>query len=98
MNNKPKTPRCDLDCLLYGNPTWDQVSQFFKDEEFDEEHYLIEAIEKHLLTQAQRNTLINNNLTIEKMLNGRCSVAVSSIVNQIFAEWNAKLGFKSFGF
>jgi hypothetical protein len=86
----------DLDELLNGNPTWEQVIEFWKDDgDFCEEHYLIQAIEKYLLTEEQRLKMFNAKLSIEKMLNGRCTDR--TVVNDIFNEWNTKLGFTSFG-
>ena len=89
----------DLDELLFGTPTWEQVVAFWKNGEFCEEHYLIEAIEKHLLTEEQRKQMFDSRLTIEKILNGRYvgTPEVSRVVFDIFDEWNAKLGFKAFG-
>ena len=90
----------ELDELLNGAPTWAQVVEFWKDDgEFCEEHYLIEAIEKHLLTEEQRKRMFDARLTIEKMLNGRYvgTPEVSRVVFDIYDEWNAKLGFKEFG-
>lgn len=87
-----------LDELLTGTPTWEQVAEFWRDGEFCGEEYLVEAIEKHLQTEDQRKRMFNSKLTIEKMLNGRYTADVEEDVCAIFAEWNAKLGFKSFGF
>lgn len=86
--------KIDLDQLLYGDCSWEQISEFFQNGEFYEESNLVEAIEKHLLTKNQRKTLFKNKLSIEKMLNGRHTD--SSVVYQIFDEWNKKLGVKVF--
>jgi hypothetical protein len=90
--------RIDLDCLLHGEPSWIDVTKFFKQGDFHEEHYEVAAIEKHLLTETQRKTMFDNKLSIEKMLNGRFPYDQMDIVESIFAEWNRKLGFKHYGF
>ena len=88
----------DLDELLTGKPAWPDVVNFFRDGEFHEEHYLVEAIEKHLLTEEHRKLMFVNKLTIEKILNGRWeyTVAKARVVNRICAAWNSKLGFEYF--
>jgi hypothetical protein len=92
-----KTQTICLDELLTGQPAWTEVVEFWKKGDFCEEHYLIEAIEKHLLTEEQKAKILAANLTIEKMLNGRYSIE-EEMVESIYQEWNAKLGFRSFGF
>jgi hypothetical protein len=88
----------DLDELLNGTPTWDQVLEFWKDDgDFCGEQYLVEAIEKHLLTEDQRKRMFDAHLSIEKMLNGRYGISLSPVVQAIYDEWNQKLGFKEFG-
>lgn len=89
----------DLDCLLFGEPTWEQIVAFWKASEFCEEKYLVDAIETHLQTEEQRKLMFDNRLSIEKMLNGRYSGGgqVGKVVTQIFKEWNTKLGFDAFG-
>ena len=87
----------DLDELLHGNPTWPEVVAFWKSQGFDDESYLVRAIEKHLLTSTQCLLMLKHNLTIEKMLNGQFGME-ESIVDGIFDEWNAKLGYRAFGF
>jgi hypothetical protein len=47
----------ELDELLTGNPTWEQVADFWKNGEFYEEHYLVEAIKKHLRTPEHRQMM-----------------------------------------
>jgi len=89
-----------LDELLSGTPSWSDVVDFWKEDDFCDESYLIEAIKKHLQTEDQRNELFKRRLTIEKMLNGSY-VPVgddSAFVQSVFDEWNGKLGFKAFGF
>jgi hypothetical protein len=90
----------DLDGLLNGDPTWEQVVEFWKDDgDFCGEEYLVQAIEKWLLTEDQRKRMFDARLSIEKMLNGRYvgEGKVGETVAAIYAEWNAKLGFKAFG-
>jgi hypothetical protein len=92
-------PQIDLEELLHGNPSWDKVSEFWKDGEFHEEHYLVAAIKKHLRTDEQRKALAEADISIEDMLNGRvANEAAMFVIDNIFNEWNAKLGHKAFGF
>lgn len=88
----------DLDELLTGNPSWEEVAEFWRNEDFYEEQYLVEAIERWLLTEDQRKRLFDMRLSIEKILNGRypCNDEYCNFVRQIFKEWNDKLGFESF--
>ena len=94
----------DLDWLLNlaprlgtGSPEDDrEIRDCFREGEFDSEEYLVEAIEKHLLTEDQRRQLFDNKLSIEKLLNGR--FGDEPVVDQIFAEWNTALGFEHFRF
>lgn len=90
----------DLDELLNGSPTWEQVVEFWKDDgDFCGEEYLVQAIERWLLTEDQRKRMFDSRLSIEKMLNGRyvSSGKVGEAVETIYAEWNTKLGFLAFG-
>jgi hypothetical protein len=88
----------DLDEMLNGTPTFEQVVEFWKEDgDFSDESYLVEAIEKYLLTEEQRVSMFDNRLTVEKMLNGRYVMANREVVYKIYAEWNLKLGFKAFG-
>lgn len=89
----------DLEGILHGKPSWNDVVFYFQNGEFFEEHYLIEAITKHLLTEDQRNRMHSNRYTIADMLNGRIEGAVAQDdAEAIFAEWNKKLGFPHFGY
>lgn len=92
----PNSHMC-LDELLYGNPDWEQIVAFFKTGDFHEEQYLVEAIEQHLLTEDQRKLIFDSKLSIEKMLNGRTTSQHSLVTQQVYNEWNTKLGFKYFG-
>ena len=87
----------DLDCLLNGNPTWQEVQKFFLEEEFDREEYLVKAIKKHLITPAQKKVLFDIDASIEELLNGRISGKYEKKIDKIFKEWNSKLEHKHFG-
>jgi len=86
----------DLDELLYGVPTWEQVVEFFRDGEFHSEEYEVEAIEKHLMTEDQRKWMFDNHLSIEKCLNGRYTGDIP-VHEMLYKPWNDKLGFTMFG-
>lgn len=88
----------DLNELLSGNPSWNKVAEYFKSGEFYDEGYLVSAIRKYLLTEEQKNSLNRINLSIEDCLNGRFGENEEKVVLDIFAAWNAKLGFRQFGF
>lgn len=87
----------DLDALLNGEPTWDEVVAFFKADDFCEESYLVDAIKKHLRTEEQRKTLFDLDLSIEDCLNGRYTDQQGKVIHAIYQQWNDKLGFKHFG-
>lgn len=87
----------DLDTLLYGNPTWEQVVQFYKEGEFCEEQYQVASIKKHLRTPEQKKILDEADLSIEDLLNGRYSKENEiATVSKCIVDWNAKLGFNYF--
>ena len=90
----------DLDELLFGNPTWDEVVEFWKNDDFCEERYLVEAIERWLQTEEQRKEIFDHHLSIEKILNGSfpCTKESVDFVNSILTTWNTKLGFRAFSF
>ena len=67
------------------------------EDSFDTEEQSIDLIKRHLLTQEQRQIMFDNDFTIADMLNGRIP-GDHTIYYNIFAEWNAKLGYKAFGF
>jgi len=90
-------PEIELDYLLSGNPSWEQVAEFFKLGEFDEENYLVAAIKKHLRTPEQKKILEDLDLSIEDCLNGRYGGDKEPAVDAIYTAWNEKLGFQSFG-
>ncbi len=85
----------EIDMLLNGTPTWEQVVEWFK-ETSDDEHWVVAAIKKHLLTEEQRKLMFEADISIEDLLNGRVQIG-SDLVTKIFNEWNAKLGRKQFG-
>lgn len=92
-------PTLELETLLYGSPPWDQIVEFWKDGSgFPEEHYLVAAIKKHLMTTEQRDAFNITGLTIEDALNGRNDANTQALVDSTYAAWNAKLGFRAFGF
>jgi len=86
----------DLDDLLHGSPSWTKVVEFFKNGEFHNEHYLVEAIKTHLRSSANRDKLQKLDLSIEDVLNGRYGIKDEFFVRQIFNEWNQKLGYIHF--
>lgn len=88
----------DLDELLYGNPPWDNVVEFWRIRSFHEESYLVMAVKKHLRTPEQQLALAEVDVSIEDMVNGRVTGEHRALVNRIFCEWNTKLGFSAFGF
>lgn len=89
--------KLDLDYILFGSPKKEEICAYFARGEFHVEHYLVEAIEEHLLTEEQRKTMFENKLSIEKMLNGRYGGKEEPVVLSIEKEWNEQLGFKCFG-
>lgn len=89
----------DLDELLNGTPTPEEVKDFFINEEFDEEHYLVAAIKKHLRSEEDREGLYHRDISIEDCLNGRVAGEEPQLfVDQMFGRWNEKLGHKVFGY
>jgi hypothetical protein len=95
-----KQTKLDLDALLFPAtpPAWADVVEFFRDGEFCDEPYLVQAIEKYLLTEEQRKLMFDHKLSIEKMLNGRVEGEEAQKAEEaIYAEWNAKLGFPHCG-
>ena len=86
----------ELDTLLYGNPTWDQVVEFWKQGEFGDEGDLVDAIKRHLRTEAQRELMHVHDITIVDILNGRCCGSDNVVAHRIMGEWNVKLGYLAF--
>jgi len=68
-------------------------------EGFDKEEYLVAAIKRYLRTPEQKAILDARDISIEDVLNGRIEGAdQDDIYNMLFNDWNAKLGFRGFGF
>jgi hypothetical protein len=64
----------------------------------DSEPELVGLIRKHLLTEDQRQRIFDADFSIEDALNGRIADAgKQAICDAIYQEWNAKLGYRSFG-
>lgn len=91
----------DLEELLDGKPSWEQVVEFWKatidgSKEFHDEANYVRAIKKHLRTEKQREKLYELDLSIEEVLNGGYSARQDRAVSTILRAWNRKLGFKAF--
>lgn len=75
-----------------------EVLDDFK-EGFDKEEYLVAAIKRYLRTPEQKAMLDARDISIEDVLNGRIEGEdQDDIYNALFNDWNAKLGFRGFGF
>jgi hypothetical protein len=98
QQNNAQPPLIELETLLHGEPTLEQVREFFRRGEFHEEHYSVAAIKRHLLTNEQKNLMVIHDLSIEDMLNGRVAGEErNAIVAGFYRVWNARLGFAHFG-
>ena len=86
----------ELDQLLSGSATKEQVAEFFRHGEFYEESYLVAAIEKYLQTESQRQGIYDRRLSIEKILNGNYAGGHCQFVEQLLRQWNDWLGFENF--
>lgn len=62
-----------------------------------DEHYLVAAIRRNLLTQADRLDMFNRDISIEEVLNGRTTDTHAEFVSGLFGRWNSVLGWKEFG-
>jgi len=64
------------------------------------EEYAVMFIKAHLRTPAQKEWLDSQDLSIEDVLNGRFGDKPDheAYIDNMFVEWNAKLGQKVFGF
>jgi hypothetical protein len=93
-------PKLDLNELLYhapgSEPAWADVVEFWNLGEFPEEHYLVSAIEKYLLTSGQQQRLVALGLSLEDVLNGRYRESAQMTVNVMLSDWNTRLGFSPF--
>lgn len=88
----------ELDQLLYGTCSQEEVNEFFLNGEFYEEHYSVDAIKRHLMDNDDIVTLSNANISVEDLLNGRFNGAQEPIIERIMDKWNQKLGHRYFGF
>lgn len=86
----------DLDTLLEGNPSWEQVVAFWKEGEFYGDKYFIPAVKKYLRTSEQQKALADADICLCEMMEGRYPMGQSHITKPIFKAWNKKLGFKAF--
>jgi hypothetical protein len=86
----------NLDLLLYGHPTKEQIVAEFHNE-FLEEYHLVAAIKKHLMSEADKQIIEQNHSSIEDMLNGRVR-GDTAWQEQMYGRWNTFLGFRCFGF
>lgn len=89
--------KMDLDYLIYGNPTSEEICAFFARGEFIEGKYLVDAIERHLVTDANWKTIGEHHLCVDKMLSGHYPVSKDEVVQELLRQWNEKLGFDCFG-
>lgn len=87
----------DLDFLLNGNPTWEQIVEYFREGDFHEEHYLIQAINRFIIFPSHKTLMSDLGFTIEDMLNGRYTADKELAVHKILTDWNNRLGFHHFG-
>ena len=88
----------DLDELLNGNPTPEQVTEFLRDDgDFCGEQYLVQFIKKYCRDAEDRKAMESMDISIEEMLNGQYAMHFHSAVDEIFAKWNKKVGHKVFG-
>ena len=72
---------------------WEEVAGGYQ-----EEHYLVSAIRRHLLTPEQRQLLFEKDISIEDCLNGRIEGGTPSFVHEMYKAWNTTLGWHEFGF
>lgn len=76
----------------------------FTEEEFHlweqaDEEYVVPLIKKYLRTEAQKKEMNDFDITIEDMLNGRVAGEdAQKFVATTFMLWNARLGYKHFGY
>lgn len=71
--------------------------QWVEDATDQGEEYLVAAIKRWLLTPHQHTILVEHNLSIEDLLNGRWPCGhMSFYVNNFFKPWNETLGWKEF--
>lgn len=73
----------ELDILLHGVVTPEEVQDFFRRGEFYREGYLVAAIKRHLHSEADMNALARLGLSIEDCLNGRYGGDAETAVGEI---------------
>lgn len=90
----------DLDQLLYGQVTLEEIQDYFRYGDFDDEVYLIKAIKRHLMDNYLQNKLNDLCVSISEILNGRVDESrIDPIIYDIcFDRWNTTLGFERFKF
>lgn len=96
---QPQQPRYDLDYILSNTcQDMEHVASCLK--EGHDEHWQVQVIKKHLLTDAQRRQLQEWDLSIEDCLNGRIEMESSRniYVCAMFENWNYKLRERIFGY
>lgn len=77
---------------IWTKASWEEAAGGYQDE-----CYLVAAIRKHLLTEAQREALFVLDLSIEDCLNGRYTPEKALVVDTIYIQWNNRLGWNEFG-
>jgi len=90
----PRPMAQGVECISIQDP---DTIRGFKDG-FDSEHYLVLAIKSYLMDNLEWKFLHDNNLSIEDCLNGRYSGDMEKqVFSKLYAVWNARLGYRSFG-
>lgn len=74
------------------NESWEEACCGYQDE-----CYIVAAIRKHLLTEAQREAMFVLDVSIEDCLNGRYTMEKSMVIDTIYKQWNERLGWREFG-
>jgi len=77
-------------------PGWTKQVWFEASGRCQDECYLVTAIKKYLLTEAERKRLFERDVSIEDLLNGRVE-GDQGIYAEMFDAWNALLGWREFG-
>jgi hypothetical protein len=77
---------------------WTKQTWFEASGHGQEERYLVKAIQKNLLSDADREFLDSTGYAVEDLLNGRTFGVDPEHIQKIFNDWNCKLGWKEFGF
>lgn len=71
---------------------WERVQQFFKETAGVDDVHEVAAIERHLLTDYQRDTLKEYNLTVKDIIEGNYNNNVNEFVKSTLDDWNNRLG------